>query len=440
MAWISQTHCVGGSAPDIFPLRIAPNGRSLQQADGTPFLLVGDTPWTPEVNLTNAQIDTYLNNRQALGFNTIMFELVEHQFTTTPPQNVDGAVPFSSAGNFSTASGVYWDRVVYIVAQAKARGMLCIIFPAYFGFSGTAEGWISEITADTAGHLQSYGAFLATLLAPYRNYMMAQLGDYVPTSTERDKQANIITGARSVTTTDLYTGHASRGNTAYATLSVYPEFLSNGVNTIYYGTPNAADAQAAIAMAVSPAKPFFTIEDVYENDPGVTAVMVRTSVYSSLLSGAVGHLSSVSQLWPFGTSTGSGDGLGAAHALATFLNTTGTQQRIYAFKLFQSVTWWLGVPKIDASVVTGPLGTTGTAARICPMISSDGTWALIWKNNTSSITVKMASFSKTMRLRWFDPTNNTFTLVGTFANTVDQVFTHPGNNSAGVDDWVLMAD
>lgn len=423
----------------VFPLSIA--GRYLRQANGKPFLLVGDTPWTPEVNLTNAQIDTYLNDRQKRGFNAILLQFIEHLFSGQSPadKNLNGDRPFSQAGDFSTASGAYWNVVDYIVKQARLRGIVCVAFPAYFGFTGTQEGWINEITADTAGHLQTYGAFLGARYS--RSVIWSMLGDYVPNSTERDKQWNIITGIRSVRQTDLITGHSSRGNGAYATLSVYPEFLSNGINTLYLGSPGAADTQAAVAAAISPSMPYMTIEDKYENDSAVTLAIVRTSLYTSLLSGAVGHFSSVSQLWPFGTSTGTGDGLGADHALATFLNTTGTQQRLYGFKLFQSVSWWLGIPKIDASLVSGALGTTGTAARICPMVSSDGTWALIWKNNTSSVTVVMTAFSKgSMRLRWFDPTANTFTAIGTFANTGTQVVAHPGNNSGGDTDWVLMAD
>jgi hypothetical protein len=50
--------------------------------------------------------------------------------------------------------------------------------------------------------------------------------------------------------------------------------------------------------------------------------------------------------------------------------------------------------------------------------------------------------SAAFRARWFDPTDETYTAIGTgISNSGTQVFTVSGNNAEGsFDDWVLVFD
>ena len=84
-------------AAQVFPLAISSNGRFLQQANGTPFLVVGDSPWSLPVNCTNAQIDSYLNDRSAKGLTANMVEAVERAYSSQTPiyRNADGNDPFT---------------------------------------------------------------------------------------------------------------------------------------------------------------------------------------------------------------------------------------------------------------------------------------------------------------------------------------------------------
>jgi hypothetical protein len=50
----------------------------------------------------------------------------------------------------------------------------------------------------------------------------------------------------------------------------------------------------------------------------------------------------------------------------------------------------------------------------------------------------MSKLSATVNAAWFDPTNNTLTYLGNFANSGRQKFMPPGKNSAGDEDWVLL--
>jgi hypothetical protein len=61
--------------------------------------------------------------------------------------------------------------------------------------------------------------------------------------------------------------------------------------------------------------------------------------------------------------------------------------------------------------------------------------------HTGGITVDMGAMTGPARARWFDPTSGTYTGIGTgLANTGPRVFTTPGGNSAGANDWVLVLD
>lgn len=52
---------------------------------------------------------------------------------------------------------------------------------------------------------------------------------------------------------------------------------------------------------------------------------------------------------------------------------------------------------------------------------------------------KLAAIAKG---RWFDPTNGMYVSIdgSPFANTGDKLFTPPGKNSGGDDDWVLVLE
>ena len=57
-------------APSRYPLKVGPTGRYLVDRDGRPFLIVGDSPQSLIVNLSEAQADHFFANRQAAGFNS----------------------------------------------------------------------------------------------------------------------------------------------------------------------------------------------------------------------------------------------------------------------------------------------------------------------------------------------------------------------------------
>lgn len=411
---------VAVTAESLFPLAVS--GRRLVSPTGRPFLLVGDTPWSIAVQLTHEQIDRYLDHRRAVGVNAILFNAIEHYFSSQSPayRNASGYDPFTSMTDFAAPNDSYWRTVDHIVNGCLARGIVAMINPAYLGYTGGSQGWTSEITAESAGDLQTYGAWLARRYTQ-PNVLWCFGGDYVGDATLRSKQWNIVTGMRTVRTDQVITAHTARNDRPYSYWNGQTGF---NLNNIYVGSDNIAHDDAASAYSES--LPFFLLEGGYEGEAG-SAATIRLALYTSVLSGACGHFFGNNPIWGFGEPNASG-GAGAAATLNTSLNSTAAQSMAHARRLFDGYDWSRLVPKTDTSLVSSSLGTSGTNGRVCPALDSEGLFAMIWTPSVN-LTVVMTNFRQSsVRGRWFNPSDGTWSDASgsPFANTGSQSFTAPG--------------
>src|SRR5438876_1568704 len=99
------------AAPIHFPLSVSPNRRRLLDATGRPVLIQGDAAWSLIANTTIEGTTAYLDERRALGFNTVMVSVIEALFSADPPRNLAGDEPFLVPGDFSTPNPAYMDHV-----------------------------------------------------------------------------------------------------------------------------------------------------------------------------------------------------------------------------------------------------------------------------------------------------------------------------------------
>jgi len=390
-----------------FPLQVHASGRYLVNADGNPFLLRGDTPWSLAVQLTNAEITAYLEDRAEKRFTAILFNAIEHRFSSQTPEydNVDGEQPFTTMTDFaSTPVAAYWNRIDHIVNTAKIYGLVCLINPAYLGSGGGIEGWMSEITAESAADLQTYGAFLANRYTQ-GNIIWCLGGDYAGTTTERDKQWNVVTGIRSVRTTDLITAHSTRGDPAYPNWNGYAGFNFNSA----YSDKDDVYSECAAEYARAGPMPFFLLEARYEQEdtPTMTAAELRAQSYQALLSGACGQFFGNNPIWHFES----------PNALFSYsgtwesnLDSTGNLHQEILHDLFATVEWWKLIPKQDTSLVSSSLGTGTT--RVSPALASDGSFAMVYVPTSQTVTVVMSAMTpSSVRARLFNPTSGAFTAV-----------------------------
>lgn len=425
MGWVDSTYVTSGPAqnqnPAAFPLSVDASGRFLKNSAGVPFFMHADTPWMLPNNLNDTQVDTYVSWLSSAGFNTCLVEAPGFFYSDNSPttNNVDGNAPFTTMSpNFNwTLNNSYWTRVDRLVNSCKTLGIFVWIAPAYAGFNGGSQGCYTEILAASAGALQSYGAALANRYTQ-GNVGWLMGGDYaLAGSGGRAQQWNVVTGIRSVRTTDLISAHPARSEDAYALWGPAGDNLTGfNVNCVYTAGTDGFSLSAT-AYGRSPAMPAVMFEAGYENE--TTIALFRLSSYQVLLSGCCGHHIGNKPRWDFGSAAFGGGG--AANALSTALNTTGTTQMGYLKALFTTYAWQKLVPKTDASLVSSALGTG--AGRVCPALSSDNTFALIW-SPAVNVTIVMTNFTQgTVRIRLFDPTTGTYSAVGSFANTGSQTVT-----------------
>lgn len=412
--------CCGGGgygppaqAAGLFPLSWSQ--RHVLSARGTPLLIQGDAAWSIVGQLTNAQIDTYLDDRASRGFNAILFNAPEPYYTSQTPsyRNVDGVDPFDPATSFTNPVEAYWQRVDYIVNQAKARGMVCIINPAYLGYQGDAggtDGWGAlGILSVTDATLQAYGNFLANRYT-YGNVIWCSGGDEAGDSTVRDKLAKIIDGIRSVRTTDICTAHPSSTEDPYVSWSGYPWYTLN--NTYCYETDAGADnfAYEAAATAYARSMPFIGFEFKYDGSTGATAAMLRRQSYGTMLSGGCGQIYGNLPVWNFESARWTGEtwsGTWQDH-----LGDTGAIEQGHLRALLLAYQWWKLEPRTDASLVTSSISSD--AARLFPALASDGSFALIYVPSSQSVTVNTSALTGVtgnVRIRLFDPTTGAYSTV-----------------------------
>ena len=420
-----------------FPIAISPDSRRLIAPTGVPIFVNGDSPWCMEVQLTRAEIIQYLNNRQAKGVNAILFEMMEHKFYNNSPvyKNREGNNPFSNTSDWSTYNTAYFDLVKFIVQAAKDRNMLCFITPAYAGYSGSGEGWETELAANSDASLQAYGSYLATTFGGYGNIIWVMIADQNPNSTVLAKSWQIVTGMRSVRTDQIITAHCSRTYDAYSQVSGQTGF---NFNTIYVdGTEVTYEATG---YGRPGPLPYVIIEGRYENVSGYFPKDQRREIYSSLTQGGCGHFYGNEQVWSFGDPLYGGNA-GPEYVMANNLESTGAQQLINVLSFINSFEWHKLVPKTDTSLVTTSLGSGNTV--ISAALSVGGAFAMVLTPAGTGFYVDMTNFNhSSVRGRWYDPTNGTYTnATGTpFTNTGTHAFTTPGNNSAGDTDWILVLD
>lgn len=420
----------GGGA---FPLSIHASGRYLVTAQGAPFIMIGDTVWSLVGQCTTAQIDTYLDDRAAKGCTAVMFSAPEYYYTSQTPRyrNAYGDDPFTNmSGPNWVLNDAYWQVVDHAVNGCLQRGMVAMVFPAYWGQS--SDGWYAELSSASDATLVSYGEQLAQRYTQ-GNVIWCLGGDESRSAADRAKQWKIVEGIRNVRTTDIISAHTARlqspddGVNGEAYRAWGPSYAGFSLNNIYLrdSADDGGPVMGANAYGRSPAMPFFMIEAGYEASGNVMGgpdivPIIRCVLAGGLAGGFAGH----DVLWHLGSFAP--DNIGAAAALANHLSAS-WEEAGYFGALISSYQWWKLEPRTDTSLVTTSLGSG--ANTISPALASDGSFAMI-HTPSQNFTVNMAALApSSVRARWWNWANGSFATVSgsPFANSGTQSFTAPGD-------------
>jgi hypothetical protein len=418
----------------VFPLLRPQTGRRfLETRNGAPFFLLGDTAWTLEVNASQSDVVRYLDNRKAKGFNAITFEAMEAEFAggndNTAPSNWYGEAPFTNLNDFTTPSEAYWANVDFIIQQAAARDMLCIIFPAYEGYGGGNEGWYQQMAAQGTAKLQAYGAWLGKRWLPYDNIMWVAGGDNDPTDKTLSKA--IVNGIKSVSSKWLFAWHGARNTNALTFWAGDLAWLD--FNAIYDSSDQAA-ANAEATYNNAAIKPFARIEDTYEN-PVVGAVspaLIRWLAWGSALQGGGGAIYGDVAVWRF-----NGPGFVAdPTAWDVAMDRPAASSMKYLKQLYESKSWTKLVPDYTAHTWM----TSGWSTTRFATLADDGSFGIAYAQNAgANMTFNMSRLSgPNVRVRWYDPTSGAFVADGTYPANGSRSFSRVAANAQGSADWALL--
>ena len=383
-----------------WPLRPHASNRYLVDATGEPFFIHGAAHWSLATNLSRVDIALVLEERRRKGFNAVVFELIEHWFTSQSPRyrNKEGHDPFSPMTDFGAPNPAYWDLVDFAIARATECGMLCLVTPAYWGIPHNAhEGWAAEVRAASDEALLSYGRFLGRRYLKQRNLVWVMGGDANVQGSDQTKQNRIAEGLLEVDPGALVTAHATTNS---ATRDVWSaQWIA--LDLVYKWEAYGGYVWDGIgrSYARAPVKPCLLFEGQYENENGDPA-LCRRQAYQAVLAGGCGHFFGNNPTWHFNAS-GRDQSDWRKH-----LDTTATRQVRHVKALFTAYRWWLLEPQVGSRLVTSDLGSG--SARICPAMASDRSFAMIWTTGKTFAVDLSALSPVAMRARWYDTLRGTY--------------------------------
>jgi hypothetical protein len=444
-------------AAPTFPLKVSANGRYLVDQANVPFRIQGDSPWDLLVSITSAEVDTYLANRNAKKFNTLLVELVEHRAWRSgspAPANRNGDRAFlrnlsggtyAGAGDLadlSTPNDAYFAYVDTVLARAAANGMLVLLNPLYVGYgaptaqSASNEGWSADMNANSSSNCYRYGQYVGDRYRNQKNLIWVHGGDaFQPAAAivtcEQQVMQGIKDGKGSGGSTVLHTTHWSRGR-----LSTDDPSLAVQVNSVY-SDPTTVSALCRNAYARASVLPAYLIEAYYEGEHSMTPAQLRAQDYRAVLSCIGGNVFGNAPLWDFDSGWQSA------------LDATGSLDWQRAGALFDAIAWQDLVPSnlgTLSGTVLVPGADMATGGDVAAAASTLSLIAYVPSTGTSprAITVTMTPLASMSRARWYNPTTGTWTDItgGAYSipNSGTRSFTTPGNNGSGNNDWVLVID
>jgi hypothetical protein len=383
------------------------------------------------VQLTRDEVDAYLEDRAARGFNTLLVNLIEHKFARTPPANAYGQVPFSRPGDFSTPNEAYFAHVDWVVQRAASKGFLLLLVPALAGYDGGEQGWYRETVRNGPAKMRDYGRFLGRRYARFANIMWVHGGDYNPP--DRAPINALVAGIREYDRRALHTAHAAP-ETAAADFWGTEGWLD--VNTVYtYGDVRAK----SLAQHARPGPmPFFFIEGRYENEAADgTPHRMRVQAYEAVLSGAMGHVFGNNPIWHF-------DGPGLYPARVNWrqaLDGPGSRSMSHVHALFASRPWWTLAPDVSGALLSR--GIRDRPADGVAAVARDRSFAVAYLPRVRTVSLDLGALAGPgVDARWFDPASGAFVTVpgSPFPAKGAREFRPSSPNAMNDGDWVLLLE
>jgi hypothetical protein len=377
-----------------FPLTVSPDRRRLLDPTGQSVLLQGDAAWSLIANTTIEGASHYLDERRALGFNTIMVSVIEYLFSADPPRNLAGDEPFLTPGDFTTPNPAYMDHVERVLELIAERGFVVLLAPAYLGypnphypgFGNRSEGWYDEVVANGVDGNRRWGEYLGRRFGHFDNIMWMLGGDRNPGQALEPLNA-LAYGLRSTGITTPFTAHVHPEDSPIEAFAG-ADWLD--VNPTY--TYGIVHRKLIDDWNRDPAWPFFLIESTYECEHDASELQIRRQAYWSVLCGGNGHLMGNKPMWLFG------DGWEGQ------LRSPGSIAMARWGDFFRAMPWSELVPDESHAFATAGLGEARGLDRVTAAVSTLGDLAVAYLPVRRPLTIDPGRLKgPRLSVAWFEP-------------------------------------
>jgi Protein of unknown function (DUF4038)/Putative collagen-binding domain of a collagenase len=369
----------------------------------------------------------------------------------------DGIAPFLTPEDLATPNPAYMKRADDMLSLAEQSGMVVLLDPI------ETTSWLPVLRQNGIEKAFRYGQFLGNRFNSRANIIWLHGNDFQSWRDPADAalvQA-VARGIRSVDAVHLHTAELN-----YLTSGTLDDPSWSGLvelDAAYSYLPTFAQVSAEYERADH--KPVFLVEAAYEGENNFLAnngslANLRKQEYWTMLSGGSGQLYGSAWSWPL------------EKGWQAHLDTPGLLQLKVMKSLFEPRKWYeLRPDKDHTTIMDGYDAIACLAGRMAVWVAhfpslerfvrlakttdyiaanrcataartDDGSLVIAYTPTPRPLTVDMSRLAGLVIVRWYDPTDGSFTDVGEtpIANHRTRTFRPPNRNRAGDGDWVLVLE
>jgi hypothetical protein len=382
--------------------------------------------------LTREETAVYLKNRSENGFNTIQVTLLPWKVEEV---NRYGEPAFLNNNYFIRPNEKYFEHVDWVLKKANEYGIQLSINVFWL-----RNNWCEHTTVDNA---RIFGNYVAKRFLEHPNIMWYIGGDINPDG-YMDQQKALAETIHSIDYRHLQSSHCGRysDGTSSSSSMLYHREPWHDFNMAYCYDPSHSprlDPYALVqfihAYNLKPVKPVILGESFYEEikysfkDTTESLRAIRMSPLWGLTSGITGHAVGHGKIFPF------------TNGWQKAMDDPNSLMVKNLAKLIGEIEWWTLVPDQGQEVAVNGYGNFGGAHYISLAFDPEGKLAVAYFPHQGKLTVDLSKFSGPANARWFDPVNgNVIPIASTLPNKGTYVFSPPGLNSGGAQDFLLILE
>jgi len=425
-----------------YPLKVSANGRYLVDQNNLPYLIIGDSPQSLIVNLTDADAEFFIANRMSYGFNTLWINLLCTTYTGGRPDGstIDGILPFTahigstSSYDLTTPNEAYFEHVDEILNLAAQYGMAVLLDPIETG------GFLTTMRDNGTAKCRIYGRYLGDRYKNFPNIVWMSGNDFQDWGDPNNNSVvkEVASGIQDKDRNHLHTIELGFPVSSSLDNASWRSIVKLNATYTYYPTyaELLKDYNRSSFLPNFMVEANYEFEDNFGNLGELTPQIMRRQEYWTMLCGATGQMYGNHYTWSF------------ISGWQSNLDTPGSIQITYLRNLFNERRWYDLIPDQAHTLVTAGYGTFSTKGAVTrddyatAAQTADGTFGIVYMPTIRPITVDMTKSSGPTSVRWFDPSRGSYTTVpgSPFPNTGSRTFRPPGRNGDFQGDWVLVLE